>query len=80
MTPKSPLDAVRFTVYTPQGFLTWNDERGGIDTTPRLEDAATFTAPQARGLISHKSVNGCVVTIDGQALTLRQLDRLCNGR
>lgn len=80
MTAESLLDAARFTIYTPAGFLTWNDERGGIDTTRKLEDAATFTARQARGLIAHKSVNGCVVTTDGQAVTLRQLDRLCNGR
>jgi len=72
-----------YVVYTPgvdgvpPGYLTWNDQRGTTATTPRIEDAATFTARGARNV--RAPFNGAALTTDGKLLTLSELARECEG-
>lgn len=70
-------DKAIVTIYEPAGFLTWNDERHRAEHTPRLEDAATFTPKQARGMLAHSAVNGCAIHVNGTLMTLAELEALC---
>lgn len=58
----------------PSGFLTWDDQHGRMITTPRLEDAATFDATEARRVraIIGGGIGG-IVTTAGDLLTLGEV-------
>lgn len=60
-----------FTVYIGgRGFLTWDDEKGCVTHTPRIEDAATFDAADAHAVATR--YGGAVVTVNGELLTMAQ--------
>lgn len=73
--------AVEYAVYAPGGFLTWDDERGGVTQTAKLENAATFrTAADAWEIAQRDSVRGCVVRSDGHLMTVAEIAAESKGR
>jgi len=58
-----------YAIYTPKGFLTWNDETRETVTTKVLEDAALFDYPSAVALRDLLR-NACIVSARGALMPL----------
>lgn len=41
------MKTIDFVILTPQGYLTWNDEKAKIAFTPNIENAALFNSDNA---------------------------------
>ena len=61
-----------YTIYTPLGFVTWDDEKSCVAYTARIEDAATWSTREEVGILRRILDNACVLNGD-KLLTLSEL-------